>query len=696
MKKNILIMTLTAGTLLTAGCSTDKETTEDLGRVPVNLSCVTVQATDTRAANDLNETQLTSGNVKVNMKKHSEVWNAANALDYTAGAGGTLTAVADKFFYDNDGSTVDIIAYYPSTAGTSFSVLADQSADDNYKGSDLMWAEPVVNQSRTTAAVTLKMNHKMAKISVKATAGVGISQSQITAIKLKQVKPTVTFDQTTGAVGAADGTATDILVASDPSIGLSGSANYAAVIPAQTIDGAFLEITADGQTATYAVNSKSFEAGRAYTLDITVNSAALGLTNAITDWNDDSPITDATGGPTTLAELAEWIKSSQPYSKYLGWYVKVDGSISPTSTDAIGRIAYMDKDNDVEISVSGSNILVLAVENVSSYMYKTSGTAGESDYNSTERMDGLAFCVNHNSETYPAAYYCYNWTASRPSGTTNWFLPSYAQWDKMKDVGKMAGTGQITGTGAYRCTTECASDATKAWYLRVGSSTWEEQVKNTSTYTRACFAYSPSCLPMQAVTSAHIGWVITSDGLVYPNVGAAEAAGKTASGMIAYVGNKNNVNGNDAYSATYNHGLAIALTDVNSTTGTEGYSVSLTWSNATTACSAYVRPRPSASSGWMMPSAYQLQRMLIGCGSSASYIAYSSQSFTGTTFDSSDFCTKLIFCGGDGISSNSAYYWLNTDVSTNPSSAWLYIFGSSTFNNNGKAAEYRARPCFAF
>ena len=278
-------MTLTAGTLLTAGCSTDKETTEDLGRVPVNLSCVTVQATDTRAANDLNETQLTSGNVKVNMKKHSEAWDAANALDYTAGAGGTLTAVADKFFYDNDGSTVDIIAYYPSTAGTSFSVLADQSADDNYKGSDLMWAEPVVNQSRTTAAVTLKMNHKMAKISVKATAGVGSGISKITSIKLLNIKPEVSFNQITGAVGAASGTPITI-TAADNSEGVSQTDFHAVVFPAQEIDGNFIEITADGQTAIYKVNEKTFMAGHQYSITVDVISSALNTSNTIISWDD--------------------------------------------------------------------------------------------------------------------------------------------------------------------------------------------------------------------------------------------------------------------------------------------------------------------------------------------------------------------------------------------------------------------------
>lgn len=115
-----------------------------------------------------------------------------------------------------------------------------------------------------------------------------------------------------------------------------------------------------------------------------------------------------------------------------------------------------------------------------------------------------------------------------------------------------------------------------------------------------------------------IGKIIASDGSLHNNVSSATSAGKTASAMIAYIGNMNN--GNGAYSTTYNHGLAIALTDVSNTSGDEGTNYFGTES-APVACMNYKRARPTNSSSWMLPNIYQWERILIACGSSATYIS---------------------------------------------------------------------------
>ena len=298
-----MIYLLMAGTLMTA-CSADNPGQEQTGRVPISLGYTTVTIDQTRAANDVNGgTSLTEGSVKVNVKKHGDSWDATKAKTYTAGAGGTLSAT-DQWYYYDDGSAVDIIAYYPAGAGTSFTVATDQSIDGDpdaaseagrgYKGSDLMWATPIVNQARTPATLTLQLNHKMAKIGVKPILGTGVTS--ITKITLKSILPTVTFDQTTGAVGAASGTATEIVVAgSDENTTnlADGTATYAAVIPEQTLAaGAFLEIIADGHAATYSLAaSKTFYAGHQYTLNIEVNSAALGTIVGIEGWTSEGSVT---------------------------------------------------------------------------------------------------------------------------------------------------------------------------------------------------------------------------------------------------------------------------------------------------------------------------------------------------------------------------------------------------------------------
>lgn len=60
--------------------------------------------------------------------------------------------------------------------------------------------------------------------------------------------------------------------------------------------------------------------------------------------------------------------------------------------------------------------------------------------------------------------------------------------------------------------------------------------------------------PASNVAAADIGKLLGADGFIYANATAAAATGTTAVAMIAYVGSETG-------SATYNHGLAIALTD---------------------------------------------------------------------------------------------------------------------------------------
>ena len=259
-----------AGVLL-AGCSADNE--QGLtGRAPIRLGYSVVTATEqTRAATNLNEDVLTSGTVAVSVKKHADA-TYPTAKNYTAGTGGVLTA-ADGFFYETDGSSSDIIAYTP----TSFTgVATDQTSDDSYKASDLMWAQRL-NQLPTNNTVNLQFKHLMAKIIVNATAGDGISS--ITSVTLNNVKNGVTFT-------SADGTAT----ATGSTTNITMSNQGATVIPPQTITGSFITIVTPEGDAVYAVESKDFEAGHQYTLNITVNAAALTATNTLEGWTSEGTV----------------------------------------------------------------------------------------------------------------------------------------------------------------------------------------------------------------------------------------------------------------------------------------------------------------------------------------------------------------------------------------------------------------------
>ena len=287
MKTKKLLFAAAALTVLTA-CSSDDSPMDNVEqRVPVTLAYSTIDATETRAAQgvkgmtraaqNLNEGTFASDeSVKVRISNTG----AGEWTDYTftTGSAGTMTAPNPAPYYPAGSQNIDIVAYYPATAGTTFTVAADQTADASYKASDLMFAS-VTDQAKTAEAVNLAFSHKMAKLCVNITAGQGVGS--ITSVSILNVRPTVSFNQTTGEVGEATGSSTSIAV----------SNNGAAVIPAQTIDGGLLSIVTDKGTATYSVASKAFAAGQLYTLNITVNLRAVGTTTAITGWTSEGTVT---------------------------------------------------------------------------------------------------------------------------------------------------------------------------------------------------------------------------------------------------------------------------------------------------------------------------------------------------------------------------------------------------------------------
>lgn len=276
MKTNKLLFAAAALMALTA-CSSDEQT-ESMGqRVPVKLTCTTMDATETRAAQDLNQGTFATGEtVKVRISNTG----ASEWTDYTftTGDAGTMSPASTVPYYPAGSQNIDIVAYYPATAGTSFTVATDQTADADYKASDLMFAS-VTDQAKQADAVNLAFSHKMAKLNVNITAGQGVSS--ITSISVLNVKPTVSFNQATGVVGEASGSATTIAMSNEG----------AAIIPAQTIDGGLLSIVTDKGTATYSVSNKAFTAGNLYTINITVNLRAVGTTTAITGWISEGTVT---------------------------------------------------------------------------------------------------------------------------------------------------------------------------------------------------------------------------------------------------------------------------------------------------------------------------------------------------------------------------------------------------------------------
>jgi hypothetical protein len=413
-------------------------------RIPVALAYTTVEATETKAAQNLNEGTFASGeSVKVCIHNTStDDWMDYN---FTTGSAGTMSPTNAVPYYPAGSQNIDIVAYYPSTAGPTFSVVANQTYDVNYKASDLMFAS-VTNQEKQAEPVNLAFTHKMAKIKVNITPGTGVSNIQ--GVSLLNVKPTVLFSHTLGAVGAATGSAITIAM----------SNNGAAVIPAQTIDGGLLSIVTDKGTATYTVTDKAFVAGRQYTINITVNLRAIGTTTAITGWTSQGTVTVNAAPMDVTCVTAE----------HVGWLIADDGSIYPTVSDipagksAKAMICYVGSPGSADTSGSYRGLAISLKD--------TSASKWCQGYSSclyslqSDNWDAAKGYMNGIASTYElighfayvtivddrecnhipmAAMVLSSECPAAPTGTSGWFMPSIGQW-RVLLAGLLGGDGLTT------------------------------------------------------------------------------------------------------------------------------------------------------------------------------------------------------------------------------------------------------------
>lgn len=414
-----------------ASCSHPEIQEEE--QVPVTLTYTTVQAVGVKAAQNLNDGTFASGEtVKVQISNAGA--SSWTGYDFTTGEGGAMVAPEPGPYYPAGSVNIDIAAYYPATAGASFSVASDQTSDADYKASDLMFASKA-NQAKQAAPVNLQFSHKLAKINVNITAGDGVGS--IESVTLLNVKPTVSFNQTTGEVGEAGGALTSISV----------SNNGAAIFPGQTISGGLLSIVTDKGTATYTVENKEFEAGKQYTMNITVNLRAVGASTAITGWGSEGtvnvyPVSDAL---TVLNATAE----------HVGWIIASDGYIYPNkaAVDASGKtgVALIFHIGDPGSAEANSRYRGLAValdytmggrwgySHANSYCltnhYSTWSVGASTD--AVNDMSGIAntgtlFAHDHSGENdyyHYSAKQAVNFTPAAPVGTSGWFLGSAGQWN---------------------------------------------------------------------------------------------------------------------------------------------------------------------------------------------------------------------------------------------------------------------------
>ncbi len=271
---------------LLVACSSDNNEATGEGMVPINLT-ISPKAVSTRTATtDIQSAQLASGQTFYAYFTSANV--VPQSTTFTANGSGATTPATQPYFKLSETST-DVRAYYPSsvTEGTtSFTVQADQTSDDNYRASDLMFASANITKVFPASTGALTFAHKMAKIKVCTTT----RASSIKAITLKNVLPTVSFTASTGAIGTAEGSATDVSMYSHS--GQTSNVECVALIPPQSFaSGATLiEITTSVHSSsklTYQLPAAiTFASGLQYIFNVDLHEETITVSNTVTAWNE--------------------------------------------------------------------------------------------------------------------------------------------------------------------------------------------------------------------------------------------------------------------------------------------------------------------------------------------------------------------------------------------------------------------------
>jgi len=328
MKKRYILGILPLAAVLLAGCTAADDMSPqpvppvaDGDAVPVSLTMATAGEwgdgdggkAGTRTTNTgLLATQFSSGDAFYAYFPSGVTvgsTTSASSTTFTHDASGNVNPAAQP--YMNPGvSSATVHAYYPSghrQTTASFSVLADQTRDENYKASDLMYATATLTKTAaSTVTGALTFTHRMAKIIVTATADTNKGVTAVTKVCLLNCCRTATFSTPLSCtMNTSSGFSNKEAITLYNNTTGAASVSCAGLIPPQTISNQqFLEVTvktAGGLTgtATYSL-TKTFAGANAYTYRITVNLAAVGTTTAITAWGNGGTTTLVNNGTTTL------------------------------------------------------------------------------------------------------------------------------------------------------------------------------------------------------------------------------------------------------------------------------------------------------------------------------------------------------------------------------------------------------------
>lgn len=297
MKRIVQLFMLFSATLFVA-CSEENIGPMDwTDKVPIQISIEQTRANDTSfeagdqiglyVVGGANNTLLSAGNHVDNMCfELSEGWTE------------TWTPRATIYWIDQN-TNLDMYAYYPYGTPTDvnaypFSVLSDQSSEDNYFASDFLWGKRT-NAAPTTNSVAISTEHLFSNALIYIIAGEGVTEEELAAsnieVRVCNTKLGAEIDLATGSVEAVGST-------SDIAPWYTGSYYRAMIVP-QTVssNNELVNITVGDEEYTYSTDM-TFESGTRHKITVTISRATtpdtptttdkLSVNFTIEEWIDDN------------------------------------------------------------------------------------------------------------------------------------------------------------------------------------------------------------------------------------------------------------------------------------------------------------------------------------------------------------------------------------------------------------------------
>ena len=195
---------------------------------------------------------------------------------------------ASPIYWINMDTRADFYAYSPYVKELTdarkmpFSVASDQSADDAFAQSDLLWGT-VQGQSPTSADFELTLQHQLSRLTIAVVADTGFEEGELQAsdvsVTIGGTRTAATFDLQTAALALVDASTANVKCHYD------GNLTYTAILLPQQVPFANL-IQVDWKGSKYTLqNSFTLEARKQYTLTVKLKKTTSGFDIGIEGWD---------------------------------------------------------------------------------------------------------------------------------------------------------------------------------------------------------------------------------------------------------------------------------------------------------------------------------------------------------------------------------------------------------------------------